>query len=245
VRAFLRLEICLNDRYWNGVSFCSFAVSDLFTREPKRSNRDFSFGHDPDLSGSTLFSVASGIFIQAPWAPFPPASFSSSPLKEIAKVRPLMNAPSGVYTFVPNRKHVTEEEAAEACLCRKTRMAARAVTRGYDRALRSTGLRITQFTILVAASVAEGVALGQLAEILGLERTTLTRNLALLEKEGLIQIIHQDGRTRNVVIAPAGKARLNSALPLWNRAQEKLQQKLGQEKWSNLQDDLTLLANAG
>jgi DNA-binding MarR family transcriptional regulator len=143
------------------------------------------------------------------------------------------------------RKRVTEEEAAKTCLCCKTRMAARAVTRAYDRALRSTGLRITQFTILVAASVAGGVALGQLAEILGLERTTLTRNLALLEKEGLIQIIHQDGRTRNALIAPAGKARLNAALPLWNRAQEKLQQKLGHEKWRKLQDDLTVLANAG
>jgi DNA-binding MarR family transcriptional regulator len=62
---------------------------------------------------------------------------------------------------------------------------------------------------------------------------------------GLIEITPQDGRTRNVVIAAAGKARLNAALPLWNRAQEKLQQKLGQEKWRNLQDDLTFLADAG
>lgn len=124
-------------------------------------------------------------------------------------------------------------------------MAARAVTRGYDRALRSTGLRITQFTILVAASVAGGVALGQLAEMLGLERTTLTRNLALLEREGLVKIGNLDGRTRNVLIAPSGKARLNAALPLWNRAQERLQQKLGREKWRNLQDDLTRLAQVG
>jgi DNA-binding MarR family transcriptional regulator len=145
---------------------------------------------------------------------------------------------------MPVKKRVTEDEAATTCLCCKTRMAARAVTRAYDRALRSTGLRITQFTILVAASVAGGVPLGRLAEILGLERTTLTRNLAVLERDGLIQMTNLDGRTRNALIASAGKARLNAALPLWNRAQEKLRQKFGPQKWEILQDDLTKLADA-
>jgi DNA-binding MarR family transcriptional regulator len=145
---------------------------------------------------------------------------------------------------MPAKKRVTEEEAARTCLCRKTRMAARAVTRAYDRALRSTGLRITQFTILVAANVADGVPLGRLAEILGLERTTLTRNLSILERDGLIRVTNLDGRTRNVLIAPAGRARLNAALPLWNRAQEKLRQKFGAQKWEILQEDLTKLADA-
>jgi DNA-binding MarR family transcriptional regulator len=137
---------------------------------------------------------------------------------------------------------VTEEEAVTTCLCYKTRMAARAVTRAYDRALRSTGLRITQFTLLVAASMAGGAPLGRLADLLGLERTTLTRNLSVLEREGLIQVTNLDGRTRNVLIAPAGKARLNAALPLCSRAQEKLRQKFGPEKWDGLQEDLKKLA---
>jgi DNA-binding MarR family transcriptional regulator len=140
------------------------------------------------------------------------------------------------------KMRVSKEEVATACLCHKARMAARAVTRAYDRALRSTGMRITQFTILVAASVAGGVALGRLAEILGLERTTLTRNLSVLEREGLIQMINPDGRTRNVLITPAGNARLNAALPLWSRAQENLRQKFSTQKWEMLQDDLAKLA---
>jgi DNA-binding MarR family transcriptional regulator len=140
------------------------------------------------------------------------------------------------------KMRVSKEEVATVCLCHKARMAARAVTRAYDRALRSTGMRITQFTILVAASVAGGVALGRLAEILGLERTTLTRNLSVLEREGLIQMINPDGRTRNVLITPAGNARLNAALPLWSRAQEKLRQKFSTQKWEMLQDDLAKLA---
>jgi DNA-binding MarR family transcriptional regulator len=145
---------------------------------------------------------------------------------------------------MPEKKHVTVQEAAATCICYKTRMAARAVTRTYDRALRSTGLRVTQFTILVAASVAGGVPLGRLARILGLERTTLTRNLSVLEREGLIRTINLDGRTRNVLIAPTGKSRLNAALPQWNRAQEKLRQNFGPQKWEMLQDDLAMLASS-
>ena len=146
---------------------------------------------------------------------------------------------------MPAKRRVTEDEAATSCLCCKARMAARSVTRSYDKALRSTGLRITQFTVLVAASVSGGMALGQLAEILGLERTTLSRNLSVLVKEGLIEVANLDSRTRHIVLASAGKARLQAALPVWSRAQQRLQQKLGREKWRNLQEDLTRLANAG
>ena len=145
---------------------------------------------------------------------------------------------------MPMKKRVTEQEAAKTCLCCKSRMAARALTRAYDRALRSTGLRITQFTILVAASVAGGVPLGRLADILGLERTTLTRNLSILERDGLIRMTNVDGRTRNVLITSAGAARLSAALPLWNRAQQRVRQKFGPEKWETLQDDLTKLVQS-
>jgi hypothetical protein len=60
-------------------------------------------------------------------------------------------------------KNVTAQDAATTCACHKARIAARAVTRAYDEALRPVGLRSTQFTVLVAASVATGVPLNQLA----------------------------------------------------------------------------------
>jgi DNA-binding MarR family transcriptional regulator len=142
------------------------------------------------------------------------------------------------------RARITVQEAAINCLCQKTRIAARAVTRAYDAALRSTGLRSTQFTVLVAASVAGGIPLGQLAVILGLERTTLTRNLSALEKQGLIQIVRVDGRTRKVVISPMGADRLEKALPLWDRAQLELQRKLGEQEWLVIQASLAKLADA-
>ena len=145
---------------------------------------------------------------------------------------------------MPKKGPVTVQEAATTCACQKARIAARAVTRAYDDALRPTGLRSTQFTVLVAASVAGGIPLGQLAVILGLERTTLTRNLSALERQGLIRIGKVDGRTRKVMISPVGADRLEKALPLWNRAQQRLREKLGEQEWSAIHTSLAKLADA-
>jgi DNA-binding MarR family transcriptional regulator len=143
---------------------------------------------------------------------------------------------------VQKRRPVTEQEAATSCVCQKVRMAARAVTRAYDRALRPCGLRSTQFTILVAASVAGGIPLRRLADILGLERTTLTRNLAAIEREGLVEVVSADGRTRNVLLSPAGAAQLKVALLLWDQAQQTLRRKLGEPAWSAVNDSLERLS---
>jgi DNA-binding MarR family transcriptional regulator len=141
-------------------------------------------------------------------------------------------------------KNVTPQDAAAMCACHKVRIAARAVTRAYDEALRPVGLRSTQFTVLVAASVAAGIPLNQLASILGLERTTLTRSLDAIEKEELIRVESIDGRTRNVILTQRGKDRLDQALPLWNQAQQNLRRKLGEQGWAIVNDGLAMLAEA-
>ena len=142
------------------------------------------------------------------------------------------------------KRSITEQEAATSCVCQKVRMAARAITRAYDKALRPSGLRSTQFSILVAASVAGGIPLHRLADILGLERTTLTRNLAAIEREGLIQVIGVDGRTRNVFVSSEGAARLRKALVLWDQAQQALRNKVGEKGWETLQDSVEKLVGA-
>ena len=141
-------------------------------------------------------------------------------------------------------KNVTAQDAATTCACHKARIAARAVTRAYDEALRPVGLRSTQFTVLVAASVASGIPLNQLAAILGLERTTLTRSLNAIEKEGLIRVESVDGRTRKVVLTQRGKDRIDVALPLWSQAQQNLRRRLGEQKWAIVNDGLAMLAEA-
>jgi DNA-binding MarR family transcriptional regulator len=141
-------------------------------------------------------------------------------------------------------KNVTARDAATTCACHKARIAARAVTRAYDEALRPVGLRSTQFTVLVAASVANGIPLNQLATILGLERTTLTRSLDAIEKEGLIRVESVDGRTRKVVLTQRGQDRLALALPLWNQAQQNLRRRLGEQRWAIVNDALAMLTEA-
>ena len=138
----------------------------------------------------------------------------------------------------------TVQDVAATCACMKVRKAARAVTRAYSKALRPSGLQGTQFSMLVAASMAGGVPLGRLADVLGLERTTMTRNLQLLERDGLIRLANVDGRTRNVAVTEAGAARLAQALPLWERAQGELSEKLGAEGWAAVQGMLGTLAGA-
>ena len=145
---------------------------------------------------------------------------------------------------MPKKPSVTAQDAATTCACQTVRMAARAVTRAYDEALKPVGLRSTQFTVLVAARVAGGIPLNRLATMLGLERTTLTRGLTGIEKEGLIRVESVDGRTRNVVLTQCGADRLDRALPLWDQAQQKLRRRLGEQGWSTMHESLTKLTEA-
>jgi DNA-binding MarR family transcriptional regulator len=127
----------------------------------------------------------------------------------------------------------------EICLCHRTRMAARAVTRLYDEILRSVGLRATQLAVLVAATNENVVSITELAKFMGMDRSTLTRNLTPLEREGLIGVGNEGWRrSRTVAITYKGRARLREALPLWEKAQNIARQKLGSRRWSVIMADL-------
>ena len=106
------------------------------------------------------------------------------------------------------------------CLCLASRRAARTLTRGYDRHLRPLGLRTTQFSILVTLTLRGPVTVGDLAEQLGSERTTLTRNLALLAAKNWVEIrTGEDARARIVSVTRKGRAVVAGALPAWRKAQ--------------------------
>jgi DNA-binding MarR family transcriptional regulator len=112
---------------------------------------------------------------------------------------------------------------ARNCACKAARKLSRALTREYDRAMKSSGLKSTQFTILVAVLWGEKAQIGTLAQRLGLERTTLTRNLALLERDGLIKTTQgSDARARIISVSAKGRAAVRAALPLWSKAQESM-----------------------
>lgn len=109
----------------------------------------------------------------------------------------------------------------EACACFAVRRAARAITQIYDKHLRGTGLRASQFTVLVVlARAGQAVPMGRLAALLGVERTTLTRNLGPLESRRLVTVSSTDDRrVRHVAITERGRAALAEALPSWRKAQ--------------------------
>ncbi len=107
------------------------------------------------------------------------------------------------------------------CLCLASRRAARALTRAFDRQLRPHGIRATQFSILTVLLVRGPLAIGELAEFLGVERTTLTRNLALIEKEGWVDIRPgKDARSRVVAATKKGRAVAMAAQAAWRKAQQ-------------------------
>jgi DNA-binding MarR family transcriptional regulator len=103
------------------------------------------------------------------------------------------------------------------CVCTSVRRVSRSLTRIYDDAIRPSGLTTVQYSMLSSLNRApERVTMTQLAEAQVMDRTTLTRNLHPLEREGLVAIeTGEDKRTRYVHLTLAGKERLAAARPLW------------------------------
>lgn len=111
-------------------------------------------------------------------------------------------------------------EVREQCYCMRLRRATRAVTQRYERELAESGIRATQFSLLVALASAPAVPLSKLAAALGMDRTTLSRNLVPLVRDGLVE--EQGGtdrRLRQYALTARGKRSFLQALPAWRAAQ--------------------------
>ena len=109
------------------------------------------------------------------------------------------------------------------CACFNVRKAARALTAFYDQVIAPTGLRATQGTLLVALARAGDIPVTRLAGILGMDRTTLTRNLEPLERDGLVALRPgEDRRVRLAGITEKGRKALAAAMPLWREAQRQI-----------------------
>lgn len=107
------------------------------------------------------------------------------------------------------------------CYCLAARRAAREITRLYEAKLRPHGLRATQFSILAALAIRGPTPIGELADLLGLERTTLTRGAALLERNGWISSGRsEDARQHPLRVTRAGRRKVEAALPAWQEVQD-------------------------
>jgi DNA-binding MarR family transcriptional regulator len=123
----------------------------------------------------------------------------------------------------------------ETCTADSLRKASRAITGLFDDALRPAGLRISQLSILVALALAEEATVSKLAGLLALDRTTMTRNLAPLERRGLVETVTRaDARRRVLRLTEKGRTALATALPVWKRVQARVVTRLGAARWKAL-----------
>jgi len=121
------------------------------------------------------------------------------------------------------------------CLCGSFRRTSRALTRLYQNALRPLGLRPTQLTILQVLSRTGELSQGKLGEMLAMDSTSLTRTLAIMSRQGWItERRGEDRRERWLRLAGGGERKLRSALPVWERVQSRLRQRLGDQGWDSL-----------
>ena len=138
-----------------------------------------------------------------------------------------------------DNKVVTEDTEDEVCVCFNLRKAARIVTQVYDDVMRPLGYRATQITLLGVLSRYAPITLKELSEVMDTDRTTLTRNLQLLERSNLIAVKRgKDRRQREVALTEEGIEVLTKAYPLWKETQEKIANLVGREHLNQLLTEL-------
>lgn len=139
---------------------------------------------------------------------------------------------------------LTAMDLGAACVCLGVRKAARQVARRYDDAFRPLGITSGQFSILGALLRDEAVPLGALADVLGMDRTTLNRNLKPLEDDKLITTTAstEDRRVRALLLTAKGRALLDRAIPIWRTAQADSERRLAGTEWPKFRSQLQALS---
>jgi DNA-binding MarR family transcriptional regulator len=131
------------------------------------------------------------------------------------------------------------------CVCFNLRWATRVMTKFFDAELRRHGIRATQSAILLAVKAKESWTMAELSEVLGLERTTLVRNLRPLQRDGLVTA---DGGGRggrvDLSITAKGRRQIEKVMPAWRAAQSAAVKTLGEQRWSAILADLETAALA-
>lgn len=120
-------------------------------------------------------------------------------------------------------KNATDLWPTKDCYCLAARREARALTRLYEKKLRPHGLRATQFSVLAALALKGPTPVSELAEFLGLDRTSLTRNAVVLERNDWVTSERsQDARERLLRLTLAGRRKVEAAFPAWREVQDLL-----------------------
>ena len=135
--------------------------------------------------------------------------------------------------------------AVENCVCFNLRWVTRAVTQFYDAEMRRHGIRPTQGSILASLNAKGSWSMAELSDWLGMDRTTLVRNLGPLQRDGFVQV---DGGGRGnrveLLITAKGRKQIEKLAPAWKAAQSAVVKTLGEKRWSAIISDLETAALA-
>lgn len=126
------------------------------------------------------------------------------------------------------------------------RRAARAVSRQYAAAMKDSRLQATQFSVLYILSVSGALSITELANKMGMDRTSMSRNLIPLQTQNFISLDDEGaGRTREVTITAEGHSVLRKAMPMWRKAQAEFTEHMGETDTAALITLLSRVARLG
>jgi DNA-binding MarR family transcriptional regulator len=131
------------------------------------------------------------------------------------------------------------------CVAFNLRKSSQVVSRIYAREMHDAPVRGPLFALMMMIHRRGPASITKLAQDVGLDRTTLTRNLRPLVQKGLIQIEQLGANRKQVSLLPKGEAALRESLECWRKAQEKVVSQLGEERWDRMRGDLAAVMALG
>jgi MarR family transcriptional regulator, organic hydroperoxide resistance regulator len=132
------------------------------------------------------------------------------------------------------------EDLLHICACSSLRKSTRVVTQLYDKILQPTGLKVTQYSMLVNIVRNKDITISHLGEVMLLDQTTVTRNVDLLKKSGFVTLTKDknDSRTKTISLTDKGIEKLNEARPIWLQLQERFLHDIGKEQYHDFLETL-------
>jgi DNA-binding MarR family transcriptional regulator len=148
--------------------------------------------------------------------------------------------------WMPKLPYSLTPHVRDSCLCLHAQRAARVLARRFDDALRPAALTNGQFSLLMALNRPQPASMGEIAQLLGADRTTLTAAVKNLMGRGLVDVSadRSDQRIRRLSLSPEGIAALARAVPLWQACQDGLERVIGSDKVGPIRRELLTLAGA-
>lgn len=131
------------------------------------------------------------------------------------------------------------------CALAATRRTARLMTQFYDACLSEAGIEAAQFALLMTLDAAPDRGQAALGQMLGMDKTTLSRNLKVLREKGWAESVPgKDARRRSILLTAEGRARLREARPAWRRAGDELRKGMTDREWTGMWASLEAMNRA-